>query len=45
MKNRIRVLENAVVYCLTTIKELEGYIGTKAAENKEVVDAEQVVVE
>jgi len=45
MRNRIDVLESAVTYCLTTIKELEGYIATKAAENVEVIDAEEAVIE
>ena len=46
MRNRIQVLENAVAYCLNTIKELESYIQAKAVANDvEVVDAEEVVVE
>jgi len=45
MRNRIDVLESAVTYCLTTIKELEGYIQAKAAENVEVIDAEEAVIE
>ena len=39
MRNRIDVLESAVTYCLTTIKELERYIQAKAAEDAEVIDA------
>jgi uncharacterized coiled-coil protein SlyX len=45
MRNRIDVLESAVTYCLTTIKELEGYIATKAAETAEIIDTEEVVIE
>ena len=41
MRNRIQVLENAVAYCLTTIKELESYIQAKAvADSADVIDAE-----
>ena len=45
MKNRIDVLESAVTYCLTNIKELERYIQAKAAEDADVIDAEEVVIE
>jgi len=45
MRNRIDVLESAVTYCLTNIKELERYIQAKAAEDADVIDAEEVVVE
>jgi hypothetical protein len=45
MRNRINVLESAVAYCLTTIKELESYIETQAEKKAEVEDAQIEVID
>jgi len=45
MRNRIDVLEGAVTYCLTTIKELETYIENKALEEVDIIDAEAIDIE